>query len=152
MKSRLRLISAVVYNLPFTSPTPQVSEIPKFVDMWFSTMEGIVDGEDAYKKLEQVGKCYSYVHKPIMVGSGVRLIFSVSFYNLPQHFNDLPHVPQPFYDLPQPTLDWLLHAARPLRVANKAEMCHCESEHIFTKPNKHIYTQTNRLAKVGKMQ
>ena len=50
------------YNLPFTSPTPQVSEIPKFVDMWFSTMEGIVDGEDAYKKLEQVGKCYSYVH------------------------------------------------------------------------------------------
>ena len=77
MKSRLRLISAVVYNLPFTSPTPQVSEIPKFVDMWFSTMEGIVDGEDAYKKLEQVGKCYSYVHKPIMVGSGVRLIFSV---------------------------------------------------------------------------
>ena len=137
------LISAVVYNLPFTSPTPQVSEIPKFVDMWFSTMEGIVDGEDAYKKLEQVGKCYSCV---------VRFIFSVSFYNLPQHFNDLPQVPQPFYALPQPTLDWLLHAARPLRVANKAEMCHSESEHIFTKPNKHIYTQTNRLAYVGKMQ
>ena len=102
VKSRLRLISAVVYNLPFTSPTPQVSEIPKFVDMWFSTMEGIVDGEDAYKKLEQVGKCYSYVHKPIMVGSGVRFIFSVSFYNLPQHVNDLPQVPQPFY-APPPT-------------------------------------------------
>ena len=115
-------------------------------------MEGIVDGEDAYKKLEQVGKCYSYVHKPIMVGSGVRLIFSVSFYNLPQHFNDLPQVPQPFYDPLQPTLDWLLHAARPLGVANKAEMCPCESEHIFIKPNKHIYTQTNRPVKVGKIQ
>ena len=76
----------------------------------------------------------------------------ISFYNLPQHVNDLPQVPQPFYAPPQPTLDWLLHAARPLRVANKAEMCHSESEHIFTKPNKHIYTQTNRLVKVGKMQ
>ena len=99
MKSRLTLISAVVYNLPFSSPTPQVSEIPKFVDMWFSTMEGIVDGEDAYKKLEQAGKCYSYVHKPIMVGSEVRFIFFITYPNMLMTF---PMFPNLFMTNPNP--------------------------------------------------
>ena len=32
----------------------QVSEIPNFIDMWFSIMPGFEDGGDAYKKLEKV--------------------------------------------------------------------------------------------------
>ena len=80
------------------------------------------------------------------------LFFLFLFITYPNILMTFPMFPNLFMAHPQPTLDWLLHAARPLRVANKAEMCHCESEHIFTKPNKHIYTQTNRLAKVGKMQ
>merc|ERR1712180_436842 len=35
--------------------TLQVSEIPNFIDMWFSIMPGFEDGGDAYKKLEQAG-------------------------------------------------------------------------------------------------
>jgi len=50
-------ISWIVPNDPWMQnrDTLQVSEIPNFIDMWFSIMPGFEDGGDAYKKLEKAG-------------------------------------------------------------------------------------------------